>query len=340
MKSFHIDGQELFADDELKKFFQIDSHPQPYSVSFKPFQNSFKETDVVLVDENVQRLYGIKHEKMIVVSATEENKSMEMVLNICEQLLSFEFNKGNRLVVIGGGIIQDLGAYTAKTFKRGVDWVFHPTTLLSQCDSCIGGKTALNFKTYKNQLALFSAPSEVIIDVNFLNTLTKEDIVSGYGEIVKLFLIGGQSYLDMIDSTDMEQLIYHSLSIKKAVIEFDEFEKSERRSLNYGHSFGHVIEPMVNYEIPHGEAVLLGIQIVNLLFDNNETITNLINKFTSLQKIKGLDIQKLVDGLKTDKKSVGKSISFVRVDTPGNTIFTNVQIDDKLQEKVYEIFAN
>lgn len=340
MRSFHIDGQELFADDEFKKFFQIDSHPQPYSVSFKPFQNSFSDTDVVLVDENVQRLYDVNHEKMIVVSATEENKSMEMVLNICEQLLSFGFNKGNRLVVIGGGIIQDLGAYTAKTFKRGVDWIFYPTTLLSQCDSCIGGKTALNFKTYKNQLALFSAPSKVIIDVNFLNTLRKEDIVSGYGEIVKLFLIGGQSYLDMIDSTDMEQLIYHSLSIKKAVIEFDEFEKSERRSLNYGHSFGHVIEPMVNYEIPHGEAVLLGIQIVNLLFDNNETITNLINKFTSLQKIKGLDIQKLVDGLKTDKKSVGKSISFVRVDTPGNTIFTNVQIDDKLQEKVYEIFAN
>lgn len=340
MKSFHIDGQELFTDDEFKKFFQIDSHPQPYLVSFKPFQNSFSDTDVILVDENIQRLYGVNHNKMIVVSATEENKSMEMVLNICEQLLSFGFNKGNRLVVIGGGIIQDLGAYTAKTFKRGVDWIFYPTTLLSQCDSCIGGKTALNFKTYKNQLALFSAPSEVIIDVNFLNTLTKEDIVSGYGEIVKLFLIGGQSYLDMIDSTDMEQLIYHSLSIKKAVIEFDEFEKSERRSLNYGHSFGHVIEPMVNYEIPHGEAVLLGIQIVNLLFDNNETITNLINKFTSLQKIKGLDIQKLVDGLKTDKKSVGKSISFVRVDAPGNTIFTNIEIDDKLQERVYAVFAN
>ena len=340
MKSFHIDGQELFTDDEFKKFFQVDSHPQPYLVSFKPFQNSFSDTDVVLVDENVQRLYDVNHDKMIVVSATEENKSMEMVLNICEQLLSFGFNKGNRLVVIGGGIIQDLGAYTAKTFKRGVDWIFYPTTLLSQCDSCIGGKTALNFKTYKNQLALFSAPSEVIIDVNFLNTLTKEDIVSGYGEIVKLFLIGGQSYLDMIDSTDMEQLIYHSLSIKKAVIEFDEFEKSERRSLNYGHSFGHVIEPMVNYEIPHGEAVLLGIQIVNLLFDNNETITNLINKFTSLQKIKGLDIQKLVDGLKTDKKSVGKSISFVRVDAPGNTIFTNIEIDDKLQERVYAVFAN
>lgn len=339
MKSFHIDGHELFADDEFKKFFQVDSHPQPYLVSFKPFQNSFSDTDVVLVDENVQRLYGVNHDKMIVVSATEENKSMEMVLNICEQLLSFGFNKGNRLVVIGGGIIQDLGAYTAKTFKRGVDWIFYPTTLLSQCDSCIGGKTALNFKTYKNQLALFSAPSEVIIDVNFLNTLTEEDIVSGYGEIVKLFLIGGQFYLDMIDSKEMEQIIYHSLSIKKAVIEFDEFEKSERRSLNYGHSFGHVIEPMVNYEIPHGEAVLLGIQIVNLLFDNNETITNLINKFTSLEKIKGLNIQKLVAGLKTDKKSVGKFISFVRVDKPGNTIFTDVQIDETLEEKVYAIFA-
>jgi 3-dehydroquinate synthetase len=128
MQTFNINGVELTADDEFKSTFTINSHPEPYTVHFKQFQNSFEETDVVLVDSNVQRLYSVNHDKMIVVEATEENKSMESVLSICQQLLQFNFNKGNRLVVIGGGIIQDLGAFTAKVFKRGVDWVFYPTT--------------------------------------------------------------------------------------------------------------------------------------------------------------------------------------------------------------------
>jgi 3-dehydroquinate synthase len=340
MQTFNINGVELTADDEFKSTFTINSHPEPYKVHFKQFQNSFEETDVVLVDSNVQRLYSVNHDKMIVVEATEENKSMESVLSICQQLLQFNFNKGNRLIVIGGGIIQDLGAFTAKIFKRGVDWVFYPTTLLSQCDSCIGGKTALNFSSYKNQLALFSAPSEVIIDTNFLKTLTQEDMTSGYGEIVKLFLTGGQRYVDMIDSDNIDELIFHSLSIKKAVVEYDEFEKSERRSLNYGHSFGHVIEPMTNYTIPHGEAVMLGIEIINQLFDKNPTITNLVSKFTSLEKIRELDLKKLVDGVKTDKKAVKNFITFVRVSEPGTTIFTDTKFDETLVEKVNEVFAN
>lgn len=340
MQTFNINGVELTADDEFKSTFTINSHPESYTVHFKPFQNSFEETDVVLVDSNVQRLYSVNHDKMIVVDATEENKSMESVLSICQQLLQFNFNKGNRLVVIGGGIIQDLGAFTAKVFKRGVDWVFYPTTLLSQCDSCIGGKTALNFSSYKNQLALFSAPSEVIIDTEFLKTLTKEDMISGYGEIVKLFLTGGQRYVDMIESNNIDELIFHSLSIKKSVIEYDEFEKSERRSLNYGHSFGHVIEPMTDYEIPHGEAVMLGIEIINQIFDKNPVVTNLVSKFTSLEKIRGLDVKKLVEGVKTDKKAVKNFITFVRVPQPGTTIFTDTQFDETLVEKVNEVFAN
>ena len=116
-----------------------------------------------------QNLYGIKHDKLISIKPSEDIKSIETVLDICEKLLEFKFDKGNELVVIGGGITQDLGAYTAKTFKRGIKWTYIPTTLLSQCDSCIGGKTALNFKQYKNQLALFSAPNRVIIDSNYIN---------------------------------------------------------------------------------------------------------------------------------------------------------------------------
>ena len=340
MKTFSINETEFNVDENFKKSFNVNSHPEDYLVSFKSFENKFDALDVVLVDSNVCKLYGIYHDKLISIDVLEENKSIYTVLNICQELLSMNFNKGNRLVVIGGGILQDIGAFVSKIFKRGIDWVFYPTTLLSQCDSCIGGKTALNFNSQKNQLALFSAPKEVIIDINFLKTLSQKDIISGYGEIIKLFLIGGEYYVNMIDSINAEELIYHSLSIKKSIIEMDEFEKSERKSLNYGHSFGHVIEPMTDYEIPHGEAVLIGIEIINKLFDNNDSISKLISRFTSIDKIKSLNVNEIVNRLRTDKKSTNNSITLIRVVEPGKTLFTETEIDDNLMERVNAIFVN
>jgi len=340
INKFKIENTELEVSTEKTSSLTIKSHPKDYNVHFKPFQNSFTDDQVVLVDKNVQQLYNINHSKLISIEATEENKCIETVLNVCEILLEYNFDKGNTLVVIGGGIIQDIGAYTAKTFKRGIKWIFYPTTLLSQCDSCIGGKTALNFKTYKNQLALFSSPDEVIIDTQFLKTLTPGDITSGYGEIVKLFLIGGEYYVKNINNFDLETNIFHSLSIKKAVIECDEFEYLERKSLNYGHSFGHAIESITNYSIPHGEAVMLGIEIINKLYTNSPLITNLISNFTNLNKIQNIEIEKLVNCVKTDKKVTNGVISFVVVPEVGKTIFVNHLIDDILTKKVYEIFAN
>jgi 3-dehydroquinate synthase len=264
--NFKIGNTELFALPDNVSKFTVSSHPKSYDVIFEPFVNSFTENQVVLVDKNIQQLYKINHSKLISIEATEENKCIKTVLDVCERLLQYKFDKGNTLVVIGGGIIQDIGAYTAKTFKRGIKWVYYPTTLLSQCDSCIGGKTALNFKSYKNQLALFSSPDRVIIDTHFLGTLSKRDVNSGFGEIVKFFLIGGDYYVNNIDSFDIKTCIFHGLTIKKSIVEHDEFETWERKSLNYGHSFGHVIESLTNYSISHGEAVLLGIEIINKLF--------------------------------------------------------------------------
>ena len=201
MLNFKIGDTELYPlADSSEKEFTVYSHPESYRVSFRSINQSFSSNQVVLVDENVKNLYGIKHDKLISIKPSEDIKSIETVLDICEKLLEFKFDKGNELVVIGGGITQDLGAYTAKTFKRGIKWTYIPTTLLSQCDSCIGGKTALNFKQYKNQLALFSAPNRVIIDSNYIKTLNRDDMISGMGEIVKLFLTGGSYYVDNFKS--------------------------------------------------------------------------------------------------------------------------------------------
>lgn len=340
MNQFIIQGKVLSAPLDISTEITIKSHPKDYEVVFAPFNDLFFKDDVILIDKNVKSIYNITHPRLIEIEATETNKSIETVLDICAKLSEYEFNKKNTLVVIGGGIIQDLGAFTAKIYKRGINWIFYPTTLLSQCDSCIGGKTALNFQSYKNQLALFSAPQKVIIDTKFLDTLTPEDIISGYGEIIKLFLTGGDFYVDNFDNWDLKDKIKHSLLIKKSVIEVDEFEVLERKSLNYGHSFGHVIEPMVNYKIPHGEAVMLGIEIINRLFDHNPKVSELVNRFTSLDKISHLDPSLLTKGLLSDKKVSGNSITFVRVITPGVTVFTDTVVDQDLEARVNELLTN
>jgi 3-dehydroquinate synthase len=341
MNTFYINDKKFDVSTNVLDSLQISSFPSNYSVSFEKFNASFSKHDVVLIDKNVKRIYDIHHDKLIEIDATEENKCIETALRVCEDLLKFEFTKSNKLIVIGGGIVQDIGAFVAKMFKRGINWIYYPTTLLSQCDSCIGGKTALNFKDYKNQLALFSAPEKVIIDDQFLNTLSKSDIVSGYGEIVKLFLIGGEYYTNNIHNWDLKTCIFHSLSIKKAVIDYDEFEMFERKSLNYGHSFGHVIEPLVNYEIPHGEAVLLGIEIINKLFTNSKYISDLISSYTSLDKIKNrFDIDRLLSSLKTDKKVLGNKITLVVVEKPGVTKFLEQTIDQDFKQRVHEVLID
>ena len=337
---FTVQGKEFEVSTDIQTEMTIKSTPETYKVVFESFNNTFKEKDVVLVDKNVRELYNIQHTRLIEIEAIEENKSIETVLSICEKLLEYRFDKGSTLIVVGGGILQDLGAFTAKMYKRGINWYFLPTTLLSQCDSCIGGKTALNFKSYKNQLALFSAPQKVIIDTQFLSTLKQEDIISGYGEIVKLFLIGGEYYMSNIENFDIKTSIYHSLAMKQAIVEYDEFEYLERKSLNYGHSFGHVIETLTNYKIPHGEAVLLGIYIINKLFNNSSEITKIVEKYTTSEKLTGIDIDTLVKNLITDKKVVNGVITLVVVNTPGETLFIESPIDNNLIKRVYEVFVN
>lgn len=338
--SFRIDYTVFNAPRRVTDHFTVKSFPTDYEVSFEPFTNMFDKDDVVLVDKNVRQLYDIQHTRLIEIEALEENKCMDTVLMVAEKLLEFGFDKGNTLVVIGGGITQDIGAYTAKTFKRGIKWKFIPTTLLSQCDSCIGGKTALNFKHYKNQLALFSAPQQVIIDTRFLDTLKLRDMDSGTGEIVKLFITGGDYYVQHFDGFTIAERIFHALMIKKQVIEYDEFEVFERKALNYGHSFGHVIESLTNYEIPHGEAVMLGIEIVNRMGNQVEDITYLVNQFTSFDKIRHLKAEDIVAGLRTDKKVNNGVISMVYVESPGETKFVNVPLDDKLIQIVHDLLVN
>jgi 3-dehydroquinate synthase len=340
MTNFTVDNIKLETLDKYTDSLEIVSTPKNYNVFFKKFEYTFNEHDFLLIDNNIQAIYGICHKNQFILDATESNKNIDSTLKVCEWLCGKKFNKGHRLYVIGGGITQDIGAFVGSIYKRGINWIYVPTTLLSQCDSCIGGKTALNFHGAKNQLALFSAPSSVIIDTGFLDSLSQQDIINGMGEIIKFFIIGGENYLQNLDTYTRQEQIFHSLSIKKSVIEYDEFELNIRKCLNYGHSFGHAIEAATDYNIPHGEAVLLGIEIINKIFIKNDDISNIIYKYTSLDKIKNIKASTILNLLKEDKKTQLDQISFVVTERPGITNFIKVQLNELFIETLYEIFTN
>jgi len=176
------------------------------------------------------------------------------------------------LVAIGGGVIQDITCFIAAVLLRGVDWHFHPTTLLAQADSCIGSKSSINVGPYKNVVGTYTPPVQIWLSPQVLATLPETEIRSGIGEMLKVHMIAGPREFDRIaadyaaivaDSAVMRTYILRSLEIKKGIIEQDEFDRGVRNVMNLGHSFGHAIESATDFGIPHGIAVTIGIDMAN-----------------------------------------------------------------------------
>ena len=210
---------------------------------------------------------------MFVVEATEKNKVVDTALDICERITEIPAKRNATLISIGGGIIQDITGFVANVTYRGINWIFVPTTLLAACDSCIGGKTSLNYKKYKNLLGTFYPPDEIHICSEMFHTLTERDFKSGLGEVVKFNIMAGQNGLKNIednidellkrDDDKLLQFVNSSLLFKKDFIEEDEFDRGVRIHLNFAHTFGHAFETMSHYEIPHGTAVAMGTIVAN-----------------------------------------------------------------------------
>ena len=261
--------------------------------------------------------------------------------------------------VIGGGILQDIGAFACAMYKRGTPWTFIPTTLLSQADSCLGGKTAINYKKTKNVLGLFSAPTEVVVDTDFLKTLNLEEILSGIGEIFRLLITGGtptfqilEQHIDLLADLDISSIqlsMKHSLNVKRSIVEHDEFELDIRRSMNYGHSIGHALEAASGYAVPHGQAVTVGILVENQLAHNQ----GLLDK-EQLDKIKSLGLKLISNRTKTflsmfnanllfkyllnDKKAVGNILKVATIENIGSMKFIDLALDQQGQQAVVEAF--
>jgi len=259
-------------------------------------------------------------------NANEKNKSQRSIDKILSILLDKNFNRNDCLISIGGGITGDVSGFAASIFKRGLKFVNIPTTLLSQVDSSIGGKTGINNKYGKNLIGSFYQPNLVISDINFLKSLPKREIICGYGEILKHAIIADKKFFTFLNingskilnlkSPLIERAIFQSCFIKKKVVEADVKEIGIRKILNFGHTFAHAYEATLGYskKLNHGEAVILGIRaaakfsllnkILNIkefeLIENHLSKLNLPRNITKLFTIK--NIKKILFFMKKDKK--------------------------------------
>ena len=297
-------------------------------------ENEIRDGDVVIMDQKIKDLYPMltaaipDNNLLIDIDAHENQKSYEGLIPIIKKLIESGFRKNHRLIGIGGGVTQDITAFTASIMYRGVDWIFFPTTLLAQGDSCIGSKTSINFGEYKNQVGGFYPPNKIYIDLNFLDTLSHADLQSGIGEMSHYFVVSGENDFKqykhnyktaLTDKSVIENMIARSLAIKKSYIEIDEFDQNERQIFNYGHSFGHAIESLSDYSVPHGIAVSFGMDMANFisvkmnLLDSKIRleIKELLQKIWQGYDIKQLDVEKFCSALSKDKKNMGSELRLI-----------------------------
>lgn len=301
---------------------------------FDTLDSELQPDDVIFIDENV--FINLQNEvqkfitkgKHIIINATEEQKSYTALTPIIENVINKQFRRGNRLIAIGGGITQDITAFIASMLYRGVEWIFFPTTLLAQADSCIGGKTSINIGKYKNQLGNFYPPTKIFIIPEFMKTLPELDFKSGMGEMLHFYLVSGEEdfeyYQDrynraFTDEKILLELVKRNLEIKKGFIERDEFDRGERLLLNYGHSFGHAIESLTNYEIPHGIAVSYGMDMANFVSfklgfitaDTRRKVHDQLDKIWAGTSLASLDVDDFEKALSRDKKNIGNTYQLI-----------------------------
>jgi 3-dehydroquinate synthase len=317
---------------------------------------SFNKPGVLcLADKQVFKLYekdfaAIPSDKIFQIEASEEQKSFEALTPIFVWLLKNGLRRDGTLLVVGGGVLQDIGCFIASVLFRGVRWELVPTTLLAQCDSCIGSKSSINIQSYKNQIGTFYAPHRILVTYSVLKTLPWDEIRSGLGEVIKLHLLTGEKeFAELMDDLkhvrDDENIlpkwIQSSLQIKKPYIEQDEFDKGIRNLLNYGHTFGHAYESATHYAIPHGIAVMLGMLTATYVSSRFKLVPpayfhNLQEQLRLWyepfeQKLKTIELSAVLSAIKLDKKNTKDSVNCILTRGAGKMEKMPVNLESELK---------
>lgn len=347
---------------------KINSNIKDYTITFHDdmsflskffsLSNSMIVIDKIVYDIYFEKDYPLKNfANIILIEIDEHIKKLESVQLLYDRAINFSAKKNLTIISIGGGILQDITGFFASTIYRGINWIYVPTTLLAQADSCMGSKTSLNYKDYKNLLGSFYPPSEVHITTVFLNTLKKLDFYSGLGEVIKLHIMGGKELeqrlknnLNQILARDHVYLceaVKKSLEIKLSYISNDEFDAGRRNLLNYGHCFGHALESTSNFEIPHGQAVLIGILLANIVAKNrnilsdkrfNEILNSLLkNSIVVKLSKKSFSADMVLNAMKKDKKRTSDLLSLIMLTDSDELIRVNDLQNEEVNEALRQI---
>jgi len=323
-------------------------------------QPIFSDNNIIyIIDNKVLKLYEKQFKffnpdsRIVGIDSSEENKTIDYSQEIIRSLIDLNIRKEDKLIAIGGGITQDIVAFISSIIFRGVKWDFVPTTLLAQCDSCIGSKSSINFDKFKNLLGTFNPPDNIYVYSEFLETLTESEIRSGIGEMLHYFFTDNINLAkkitdeinDLINNRKkLFYFIFNSLTIKKKIIEIDEFDNSIRHIFNFGHTFGHAIEAIVNYSIPHGQAVTLGMDLANFIALKKNRICDkqfnmmhdILEKNIPSFKFTTLNINNYTNALSKDKKNKGNKIGCILTVKPGKVEKIFIENDNWLRDCIIE----
>ena len=345
--------------------FVIQSHRGPYRVHFgslfEGLEESLPDDEHLIVDSKVAEIYSkelaslLQSRSVLKVEANETNKSIDRIPDYMTHLLERKVQRNHRLTAIGGGIIQDITAFIAATLLRGLSWRFYPTTLLAQADSCIGSKSSINVGAYKNQVGTFTPPDEVVVSTEVLSSLDRADLCSGIGEMIKVHIISGRKDMEAIrrdyprlfeNRKLLERYIVRSLEIKKRKIEADEFDRDERLVMNYGHSFGHALETVTSYRMPHGIAVTLGMDLANYMscalgfmpISAYDELHGLLSaNYNGWQDV-SFDNDKFFGALSRDKKNRDGLASVILMKGPGEMFVERRPLNDEFRNICVQYF--
>ena len=322
----------------------------------------------IVSDSNVAPLYAdslkeqlsklCEYIEVFTFKAGEESKTLDTVKALYEFLIQNKFERKDLLIALGGGVVGDLCGYTAATYLRGIDFIQIPTTLLSQVDSSIGGKTGVDFDQYKNMVGAFKMPRLVYTNLSCLKTLDDRQFYSGMGEVLKHGLIKDAKYYEWLinhfyeigtrEIDYLKPMVYQINVIKKAVVEKYPLEKGDRALLNFGHTIGHAIEKYKNFELAHGECVALGcvaaayISYKKNLLSTEEyyEIRDMFVPFELPITIDDIDPEAILSLTKSDKKMSQGKIKFILLKKVGKAYIDTDVTDEEIRAGIKEIYFN
>lgn len=361
---------------KMSRRLEVNYQKKPcYSIviedSFSTFQEEllqlgYKDRKIIIItDSNVSGLYLEELETLTkkitdqvfsyIVEAGEEHKNLQSVQECYAFLIEHKIDRKDVLIALGGGVVGDMTGYIAATYLRGIDFVQVPTTLLSQLDSSIGGKTGVDFLQYKNMIGAFKMPRLVYMNLSTLSSLDDRQFYNGFAEAMKHGLIRDALYYEWMisnmyeicdrDFETLEQLVFRSCEIKKAIVEKDPLEQGDRALLNFGHTLGHAIEKYKDFSLLHGECVALGcvaaafISWKKQLLSREEyyEVRDMFVPFQLPISIDDVDIDEIISITKSDKKMEQGSIKFILLKKIGKAVIDTSVQEDELRNAMEEL---